>query len=220
MLQVGIHDDVVVSKAEINDKGTLEIEFKQPGADDALDALSGNGEIKPDQTINIRVYKQEVEYFGEKREGHKMLSLITNFKAVLTELLRVYIDNPVIDASKGLKVTKDNASELFTDQANVDIAYNNIVTQFVAMIKPFVGKTDQAFRVKLPRRSKKYAYPALPNFTPWVEPMTIPKESSKLKWSAWEITNGKNDPTPASDAPSDESVNEQLSELDNVFGDA
>lgn len=218
MLPVGIHDNVVVSKAEINEQGTLEIEFKQPGANNALEALTGDAELTPERSVNIRIYPQNVEYFGERRDGTKMLSLITNFRAVLTELLKVYIPNPDIQATKGLTVTQDNVNTVFGDQANVDVAYKNITTQFVEQITPFIN-SDTKFRVKLPRRSKKYAFASLPNFTPWVESMDIPKESSKLKWSQWEIDNGKNSSTPATDTADDSEVSQQLEELNDVFNE-
>ena len=86
------------------------------------------------------------------------------------------------------------------------------------MITPFIN-SDQQFRVKLPRRSKKYGFPALPNFTPWVESMDIPEESSKLKWSKWEIDNGKNTSAPATDEPSTEEVEGQIADLNKVFAD-
>lgn len=216
MLRVGIHDNVVVSKVVINEHGTLEIEFTQP-IGDALGALEGNAEMQPEQNVNIRVYKQEVEYFGEKRTGTKMLTLITGFKAVLTELLNVYIDNPTIDATKGIKVTKDTVNDIFTDQDNVDKAYKIITTQFIKLITPHLN-SDTGFRVKLPRRSAKYAFASLPTFCPWVESMDIPKEASKLRWSKWEIDNGKNDPNPPVDQPTDADVKEQVSDLENVFG--
>jgi len=216
MLRVGIHENVVVSKAAVNEHGTLEIEFTQP-ISDAMDALAGNAEMQPEQNVNIRVYKQEVEYFGEKRTGTKMLTLITGFKSVLTELLSVYIDNPTIDAIKGIKVTKDTVNDIFTDQANVDKAYETIVKQFIKLITPHLNAAE-GFRVKLPRRSEKYAFASLPTFTPWVESMDIPKENSKLRWSKWEIDHGKNDPNPPKDEPTDEDVKEQVSDLEDVFG--
>jgi len=217
MLTVGIHEGVIVSKAIRNDQGTLEIEFLRKGSDDAVAALAGTAELIPDQDVNIRVYPQSVDYFGEKRDGTTMLKLIVNFRNVLSELLQVYIDNPDINATKGLVVTNENAKVLFTDQANVDLAYDNIVSQFIAAITPFVGKESHPFRVKFPRRSKKYSFASLPNFGPWVESMDIPQESSKIKWSNWEITNGKNDPTPAKDkvAKKEVSLNEEA--LANVF---
>lgn len=217
MLTVGIHDNVIVSKAVLNDKGTLEVEFTKKGEGDALAALQGSGELTSDQSVNIRVYGHSVDYFGEKRDGEQMLKLITGQKAILVELLRAFIDNPNIDATKGIKVTQDNAKVLFTDQANVDLAYNNVVGQFVAMIAPFVGKDDQAIRVKLPRRSKKYSFASFPNFGPWVESMDIPKEASKLKWSNWEITNGKNDGSPAKDEVKKEDVSLNDDALNDVF---
>ena len=222
MLTVGIHENVRVSKAVLNDQGTLEIEFKQPGSDDAMGALTGNAELSPDQTINIRVYPQNVDYFGESREGSTMLKLITGFKAILVELLRVYIDNPNIDATKGLTISQETAGTFFTDQKNVDVAYANIVGQFVALIEPFVETDDNdvtPFRVKLPRRSKKYSFPALPAFGPWVESSEIPQENSKLKWTNWEITNGKNDPTPATDSVDTTEAQEALDKVNDVFND-
>ena len=222
MLTVGIHENVHVSKAVLNEQGTLEIEFTQPGGDDAMGALTGNVELGPDQTINIRVYPQNVEYFTEVRDGATMLKLITGFKAILVELLRVYIDNPNIDATKGLTITQETASTFFTDQKNVDVAYANIVGQFVAALEPFVKTADNdpdSFRVKLPRRSKKYSFPALPAFGPWVESMDIDQSMSKLKWTNWEITNGKNDPTPATDSVNTAEAQKALDKVNDVFND-
>ena len=217
MLTVGIHENVLVSKAALNDQGTLEIEFTRKGKDDVMAALAGTAELTSDQDVNIRIYGQSVDYFGEKRDGGQMLKLIVNFRNVLVELLGVFIDKPEINPTKGLTVTKENAKIMFTDQANVDTTYTNIVGQFLEMIKPFVGDEKHLFRVKLPRRSKKSSFASLPNFGPWVESMDIPKDSSKLKWSNWEITNGKNDPTPAKDTVTKKEVDLNDSALDGVF---
>lgn len=217
MLKVGIHENVNITKAVTNDQGTLEIEFTKAESSDFLGALKGTAEIDSKQDVNIRVYGQNVDYFGDKRSGTDMLKLMINFSAVLRELLSVYIDKPEIDIVKGIKVTKDNAKEIFSDQDNVDIAYNNIVGQFLTQLAPFVGEDQAPFRVKLPRRSKKYSFASLPNFGPWVESMDIPKEASKLKWSNWEITNGKNDPTPAKDTVKKKDVDLNDSALEGVF---
>lgn len=216
MLSVGIHDNVVVSNATVNPQGTLEIEFTQPGSTDLMSALSGSGDLNPSHSVNIRVYKPEVQYFTEKRDGIKMLKILVDFRNVLVELLQVHIANPTIDLTKGIKMTQDTARTIFEDQTKVDEAYNYIVAEFVRQITPFIGK-DVKFRVKLPRRSKKYAYPALPNYTPWVESMDVPKESSSLHWSAWEVNNGKNDPVPSTDTVSEADAKEQVDNLDDVF---
>lgn len=218
MLTVGIHEDVKVSKAVLNEQGTLEVEFTQPGANDVMSALEGDGELRPDQSINIRVYPQNVEYFNESRDGATMLKLVTGFKSILMELLRVYIPNPQININKDLKITQETANTVFANQANVDIAYKNIVGQFIEQITPFVGSED-LFRVKLPRRSKKYSFPALPAFGPWVESMDIDQTASKLKWTNWEITNGKNDPTPASDNVDTSEAAEAIAKVNDVFND-
>ena len=217
MLKVGIHENVNVTKAVTNDQGTLEIEFTKRESSDYLGALQGTTELDSKQDVNIRVYGQNVDYFGDKRSGTDMLKLMINFSNVLKELLGVYIDKPEIDITKGIKVTQDNAKIIFADQANVDTAYNNIVDQFLTQMAPFVGEKQAPFRVKLPRRSKKYSFASLQNFGPWAETMDIPKESSKLKWSNWEITNGKNDPTPAKDTVEKKDVDLNDSALDAVF---
>jgi len=217
MLQVGIHENVIISKAILNDQGTLEIEFLKKGKDDAMAALAGTAELTSDQDVNIRVYGQSVDYFGEKRDGGTMLKLIVNFRNVLVELLKVYLEKPEINPTKGLTVTNENAKIIFTDQANVDLAYNNIVGQFLEMMKPFIADEKHPFRVKLPRRSKKSSFASLPNFGPWVESMDIPVDASKIKWSNWEIANGKNDPTPAKDKVAKKAVSLNDSALAEVF---
>lgn len=217
MLTVGIHENVVVSKAALNDQGTLEIEFTRKGKDDVMAALAGTAELTSDQDVNIRIYGQSVDYFGEKRDGKQMLKLIVNFRNVLIELLGIFIDKPEINPTKGLTVTQENAKILFTDQANVDLTYNNTVSQFLEMIKPFIGDEKHSFRVKLPRRSKKSSFASLPNFGPWVESMDIPQDASKLKWSNWEIEHGKNDPTPAKDKVTKKAVSLNDAALSSVF---
>lgn len=217
MLRVGIHENVNVTKAVTNDQGTLEIEFTKAESEDLLGALKGTTELEGKQDVNIRVYGQNVDYFGDKRSGTDMLKLMINFSSVLKELLGVYIDKPEIDITKGLKVTQDNAKVIFSEQDNVDIAYNNIVGQFLTQIAPFVGEDQAKFRVKLPRRSKKYSFASLPNFGPWTESMDIPQDASRLKWSNWEITNGKNDPTPAKDTVKKKEVDLNDKALEGVF---
>lgn len=218
MLKVGIHENVVVSKAVINEHGTLEIEFLQKGSNDALGALSGNVELSKDESVNIRSYGQNVEYFQQKRTGEQMFKLVIGFKSILTELLAVYIDNPVIDAGKGISITNDNINTVFSDQAVVDVAYNNIITQFVTLITPFLGK--EGFRVKLPRKSAKSAFPSLPTYGPWVETMDIPVEATKLKWTPWEIENKKNDSTIAADVVTATAQDLSATKLEGVFSTA
>ena len=218
MLTVGIQDNIVVSKAIKNEQGTFEIELTQPGDNDAVAALTGTGELKPAQSANIRVYKPEVEYFGKRRKGDKMLSLIVNFKNVLLEILQIYVENPVINVGKGLPtITQESAYTLFEDQSNVDKAYDNIVDQFIAQIQPFLNSSTK-FRAKLPRRSDEYAFPTLPTFGPWVESMEVPAERTKLKWTPWELKNGKNDPT-IPEQKEDSATVPETQELKDLFPD-
>jgi hypothetical protein len=219
MLTVGIKDNIVVSKAIKNEQGTFEIELTQPGNNDAVAALTGSGELRPDQSANIRVYKPEVVYFQTKRDGKKMLSLVVNFKNVLLEILQIYIENPAINATKGLPtVTQENAKTMFEDQANVDKAYTNIVDQFIAQIQPHLNSST-TFRAKLPRRSPEYAFPTLPTFGPWIESMEIPAERTTLKWTPWELKNGKNDPTIPEKSEDSETVTKEVEDLTSLFPD-
>ena len=66
MLRVGIHENVNVTKAVTNDQGTLEIEFTKAESEDLLGALQGTTELEGKQDVNIRVYGQNVDYFGRQ----------------------------------------------------------------------------------------------------------------------------------------------------------
>jgi hypothetical protein len=221
MLGIGIQENVTVSKAALNERGTLEIEFKQPGSDDIMDALTGNEELTNEETVNIRIYGQEVEYFTKVRDGGTMLGIMHSFRGILTEILEVYIDNPTIDLTKGLKVVKkgmgrEEINAIFAIQENIDVVYNSICTQFCDMISPYIDSDDK-FRAKFPRRSPEKAFASLPNFGPWVESMDIPKKQSKIAWSKWELKMKKDDATPSVDKKDDADVSAQVEELDSVF---
>lgn len=214
MLQVGIHENVVVNKAIINEKNTLEIGFLQPGNTDAAAALAGNAGLGGGETVNIRMFGPQIDYFGKIRSGADMLVLIVNFKATLTHLLSAFIADPTIDATKGIPL--ENLSEAFTDQKVVDVAYANIISQFVALITPFLEKDK--IRVKFPKKSKDSKYAGIPRFGDWVESMAIPSEASKLKFSDWEIKNNFHISDVATDTVTDDQKEEQLDNLGNLFG--
>jgi hypothetical protein len=95
--------------------------------------------------------------------------------------------------------------------------YKNMVTQFIEMMRPFIGDKNKRFRMLFIRQSAQKHFPALRkrylNEQPFMEPMSVPKEQSKLKYSKWEIANNYNSPerVAEADAPSSDEVNSTAS---------
>lgn len=93
------------------------------------------------------------------------------------------------------------------DETVQEKVYANIVDTFITAVTPFVDATDNLFRLKLARQSKAKAFATLPSRflkdSPFIESMKIPVASSKLKFSAWEKTNGFDKADPISDTTAD-----------------
>lgn len=85
--------------------------------------------------------------------------------------------------------------------------YDNIAQEFLKLIAPFLDNPAQLFRVKFPRQSKKKAFATIPNKflkeNPFMEAIEIPVKATKLKFSAYEISNGLNSSAPISQDTAD-----------------
>ena len=114
--------------------------------------------------------------------------------------------------------------DLLLDQDRMDIVSTNIFNAFISGITPFLDKDEHAVRLKLVRQSKEKHYGTIPGAKfvttePFMESMLIPVEQSKVKFNAYEIKNGLNDPTPTTQASADPTPAAPMAaDAANVFG--
>lgn len=216
MLKVGINENVKLVGANINDKGTLNISFKQAGdvadttpVDDLLNQTIGD---KPsDGTSGMLLFAPNVEFNGETRKLVDIARDLGGLRDQLQHLLQGYVtsDQAVLDPYAGIDTSDPAAFQAsLTNQTTIERIYKNLATQFVTKVQGLGDALNQEFRLLLVRRSKASHYGTFRNRyinnNPFWESMKIPAAQSKLAFNAYEIKNGKNIGTPvAKDATTD-----------------
>jgi len=198
MLTIGIHDNVVLSKATKNDKGTLVIGFKKDEEVDVIAAMNGANTSLEAPEQDFLMFAPTIKNFdGTLSDGIDTLKKLNAFKEPLEHILSIYLTNDKIkwDIFNGLTVDATNIYAKLQDQSNVDKVAANIVADFIKMATPFLNNKKK-FRLKLVRKNNS-KYTALPRFAPFVESMDVPKEASKLKYTAYELTNKLDQPLSA-----------------------
>lgn len=237
-IQVGIHENVILSKVTISDKDRLtlflrsldeaeeeqkeEDPFAQMNAAEVIEKDSGSGIIlwpfKTPDAKNRDQTDRTPREIGELANGD-----VTRLKNQLQQILEQYIvkDNIKWSVYDGASMTKDTYWEDIIAQSNLDILYRNLSEQFMAMIQPYLDKNEFPMRWKLVRQSTDKHFAKIPDRyikdQPFIEPMDVPKEQSRVKWTAYEIKEKLNDPTPVSKAGADNDT-EPTPEGENVFG--
>lgn len=201
MLKVGIHQDLVITKTEKNDKGSLVIGVKKISSVNPLDRLNsstGSTSFEAEENDFLVYPPQTTNFSGEKLDAEKVMKSIASVVDPLAHILSQYITKDKIkwDLFKDTGVTSENYSQKVTEEETLTKIYNNIVAQFTAAMKPFIGENGKKLRGIFPRQSKAKHFPALRKSflesQPIFEPMTVPAEQSKLKFSKYEIDNGLN----------------------------
>lgn len=194
-LRVGIHKNLVLLKTEKNQKGNLEITFKQAGEVDPLAVLnSGSTTSMEQQEGKITFYAPNVEIGGNKKDDTAILDEVNDLRNQLTHILSQYVTSDKIkwDITFGTGITKENLMARIQVQDTVNKIYNNLVDQFIQQMTSFVGGGMKKVNVKFIRQSKAKNYLALPkrylDSQPFIEPADVPV--SKLKYSKWETDNG------------------------------
>lgn len=222
MISVGIHDNLLIHKTTTNDRGTLVIGFKEGKAVNLLDVLDS---VSDQSATDSR--DQDFLIYGPQatdKSGEQLDTVENNVEKVkvikdqLNHILLNYLPSDKIkwNVLEGCNITNDNLATKYRDQATLDKIYANICRQFISMMAPFINDTTKLFRVLFVRQSKAKHYPSLRKRylgdQPFMEPMSVPKEQSRLKYTKWELENGFHSPekVTGADVPA-------ASEVDALF---
>lgn len=189
MVGIGINENVFISKAEKNDKGTLEITFSQiegnPEEAAALKAkLAENpfadweeGGYSATDTGGARLlifpFDSKPPQGGSNAESWKptkenMKERMDSVRAPLYMILSYFIPDKtkmpltVANIFKGSGIDGNNFIPKIESETVQGKVYGNIVELFLSGIAPFIGDQANPFRLKLNRQSAKKAFPTLP----------------------------------------------------------
>lgn len=214
-LGVGIHQNVVVSKKTgMNDKGTLELHLLQVVEQtNFLEAFDGDGNMGGSEG-KFLLFPVDVTDFEKKQKSPSTIATeLFNFKANMTDILKVYMtsDKATAAISSGvmfanLGITAENQAtipERLLSQEFVTAIYNNICRAFLVNIAPYM-EVEAKFRVKIRRTSKNKHFGMIPprgqGEHHWIESMMVPQAQSKVVWQEWEIKKGYNSGEKAAEA--------------------
>lgn len=183
---------------------------------------------------------KEVDNKGAERTRPQRASLVTNdlneLMNKLKHILAAYTTNDVISKAfadiyggTGFTIELYNQKgaecyhDLLLDKERLDMVSKNVFTAFLSVITPFLDKDDLPMRLKLVRQSVEKHYATLPGAKflssyPFIEPMSVPVEATKLKFSDYEIKNKLNDGTPVAQAQADATPAAPAASTGNPFG--
>lgn len=204
MIQVGIQDNVRITGAAKNEKGSLVLSIQQDagGSSSLLDALSSTSTqaSENDQDIIMWPVQEDDRLITDAEKFKDVLNRLKVFRAQLNHFLEQYVTadkihwNPTVNLGVDTD-TELNAALMDAVRRPVIVAgiYNNYVDQFAAQMAPYATATSALFRMKLQRTSKDKNFPTIPKFVPFIEPMSVKKTASQLKWSKYDLGFRKGD---------------------------
>lgn len=236
-LGVGISENVILQNAQLDDKNWLTITFRQLQETEfnPFAALSSNEvEEKPKTDIDIKIFNPKVpdatDRKGNTRTEQQIVDMIQNdvnrTKGVLLHLAEGYLTKDQIDFSgmyDGTGMDADNFNQKLRDQAVLTLIHKNMCIAWINMVKPFLGDEQYKFRLLLLRTSKDKHFATFRDKyikeNPFWESMEIPATASKVKFSAYELTQGLNDGTPTARSEADKpKADDTPVEATSVFG--
>jgi len=199
MIQVGKHENLVITKTVKNDQGSLVIGVKQITEVNPLAALNASGQTSFDapQQDFIIYPPRATNFDGQKDTLKNLLMKVGDIKDPLDHIAATYMPAGArkwdLFANTGITQNSNLENELGRQEV-MDQIYKNIVDQFITMMAPFVGENGKRVRMIFPRTSVAKHYPTLRkrylNSQPFIESMEIPAAASKLAFSKYEKEKG------------------------------
>ncbi len=161
---------------------------------------------------------------ADKRK--RIFADIAQLKNQFTHILQRYLptDKIVFDQFVGTEITTSNWEEPILNDNNLKEVFSNLVNQFAEQLTPFLDDKTTLSRMKILRQSADKAYPALPgglflSDSPFYEPMEVPAEATKVKFTKYEIDKGLTSteiPTAVTDADATPEATPET--MGSVFG--
>jgi len=209
MITPGIQENLRLISADKNDKGTLVVTFQQgsdaPSLIDSLSSMDSSAES--DNGFFFWPFKADDRLTTPEAIAEDLIKRMQDFRHQLVHILEQYMAVKDPQGKDLVKFQPLDGLALASDQAFIDglkdpamrdlilaKVYDNFVTQFSKLITPFAGLNSPPMRMKLTRASKDKHFANIPRFIPFIEPMSVSKDQSKLKFTPYELGYRKGDP--------------------------
>lgn len=207
MIKVGVNENVIVAKAEINDKGTLIVGVKELGVEIAekKELTLAEQLAEGDDTTgadgfgmtnflmfmpNLIAFDKDENGNDVPAEGKDVLAGFIDLKNQLAHWLKRFMTAGQIKFSPfaGVAVDAANPDDIYAKiviKANAEKMYSNYITQFVTQITPFLNQEAKTCRLFLHRKSEASHFGVLRKKflenQPFLEDnINIPIEASKM----------------------------------------
>lgn len=240
MLGIGIHKDVILTKAVVNEKGSLVLSFDElknltkPESNIFESSQTAKVDNTGKTSVDIQIFpfgKPKGDRNKDKTDDELLEMIsgdISRTKSQLTQLLLVYTTSDQVnwDPYAQTGVTKENYREQLLNNSTLETVFSNYAHQFITMVTPFAGDQKLLLRIKLIRQSKDKNFATIPGRfledQPWVESMDVPDKLSKVTFTKWEIENGYDSAAPAANKAAADNKEQEIEDTaasqDNVFG--
>lgn len=213
LISVSIAENVSVELVNVSDQGTLEVTFVQGEESkmDLFEAVTSGASFGDVKKSTVKKFPVNHKRFGKEATAEELVKLtIVEEKALLEGMLEVFNPTAKMDYSKmfdgtGISSAADIQSKLPTEDVMKQVS-TNLYKAFAEAMKD-ADKSIKA-RFKFPRQSEAKHFITFPKAvgfkkgsfesfkTLFIEPMTIPVEQTKLKFSDYEISKGLNHGNP------------------------
>jgi hypothetical protein len=170
MLKVGIHEDMVLEKAALNDKGTLALQFRPKSLNAGEEKKKNAFQEEEDMSVSssdsnspLLIFPFKVSTF-KKKDGAdftdaELLQLVEDDMRKLKDQLSSIVG--ALRTLQGMKwraydgtgITKENYDIEMLDNDNLYKIYRNYVNIFIEAVTPYLNDDKYAVRLKLVRQS-------------------------------------------------------------------
>lgn len=243
-IKVGINENILITKLEVNDKGNLVITFKESGTstNDAGEAMSAFEELMEegmsseasDFDVSIHIFPLKPKKTnGDELTMKQITDDIKRYKNLFLHILGAFQATQHVKFTKLYEGTgiKDSSTyeKGIRQEAILKKITSNLFEEFIELMKAHVGENSKPVRILFVRRSKDVHFVSLRTKfladNPMIEPMDIPLAQSKLAFNDYEIKNGLDNPNaisrdtadkPGDDVPGSTSVPDDITFPDGL----
>lgn len=214
MLGVGIHEDVYLASASLDDKNTIHITFKEVAKagkeKKSMFAMAASDQVEEvDNGTSVMLFPPLPPKEGHTKTEEKVVEMlvgdINRVKGQCLHILKGYYTATDLQGKMepfaGLNMTEASFNKDIQKKEILEAVQRNIGRVFIQLITPHLNKPELKFRLLLIRQSTDKHFATLRgrylDDQPFWESMDIPKEASKVKFTDWEKANKFDDGTPA-----------------------
>jgi hypothetical protein len=194
---------------ELNDKNTLSFVFEEAGNKDKpanpFDILNSEEVVETSSGLTVNLFQPNAPDkadFTEERKVDMVTNDVNSIKSILVHFLKGWMTSEQVKGRimpfTGVPIDATNYNQQILKPDILAAIQKNMATTFIQIITPLLSEA-KPFRLLLIRQSTDKHWPTFRKRyieeNPFWESMEIPKEASKLKFTADEKGKKLNDPT-------------------------